>query len=318
MGVQWRSIATAQPQQTQASLAISQPQSKDQLKLGAYLTNLSNLDILENNFSAEFLLWSIWNGLPEDNPSDDLVLLNGIYDGDVMRFERVGRENISEGVWSLYQVRGQIVQRWELSRYPFDAQKLRIEVGLQNPIKPVTLEVANEWAFPRNPGLILPGWLLKEGSAFTSERTLMTDLGITQLHDLSLYRQPMIVLQIPIERLSLLAFMPDFLGYILAFGLCCISLLIRRSRDDLVLAAALSAGGNYVFIADKLPVTAMNGFIGNLQLIFFMGVLFVVSADELIDNQLSNFTPQISRLLHIFVLPSYLVLTLLGVYLIIP
>ena len=50
---------------------------------------------------------------------------------------------------------------------------------------------------------------------------------------------------------------PDFLGYMLAVGLCCMSLLITHSRDDLILAAVVSAVGNYVFIAGKLSVTAI-------------------------------------------------------------
>ena len=48
------------------------------------------------------------------------------------------------------------------------------------------------------------------------------------------------------------------------------------------------SGGNFVFVAGKLPVTAMAGFIGNLQLIIFLGILYVVAADELIDVNLLN------------------------------
>ena len=100
---------------------------------------------------------------------------------------------------------------------------------------------------------------------------------------------------LPIQRRSLLFVAPDFLGYMLAVGLCCMSLLITRSRDDLILAAVVSAGGNYVFIAGQLPVTAMTGFIGNLQLIIFLGILYVVAADEIIDNHLSNYSARISK-----------------------
>jgi hypothetical protein len=57
------------------------------------------------------------------------------------------------------------------------------------------------------------------------------------------------------------------------------SLLITRSRNDLILAAVVSAGGNYVFITGNLSVTAITGFIGNLQLIilrgFFMSLLLM-------------------------------------------
>ena len=71
--------------------------------------------------------------------------------------------------------------------------------------------------------------------------------------------QPTVSFDLPIQRRSLLFVAPDFLGYMLAVGLCCMSLMITRSRDDLILAAVVSAGGNYVFIAGKLPVTAMTG-----------------------------------------------------------
>ena len=96
------------------------------------------------------------------------------------------------------------------------------------------------------------------------------------------------------------------------------SLLITHSRDDLILAAVVSAGGNFVFIAGKLPVTAMAGFIGNLQLIIFLGILYVVAADELIDNHLIVINERVSQVLRVLLLPSYVGITLLGILLIIP
>ena len=79
-----------------------------------------------------------------------------------------------------------------------------------------------------------------------------------------------------------------------------------------------SAGGNYVFIAGNLPVTAMTGFIGNLQLIVFLGILYVVAADEIIDHHLSSYTPRVSNLLRVILLPSYIAITVLGIVWIIP
>jgi hypothetical protein len=62
----------------------------------------------------------------------------------------------------------------------------------------------------------------------------------------------------------------------------------------------------------------MTGFIGNLQLIVFLGILYVVAADELIDNQLSYYSQTISRFLRVLLLPSYVGITILGIVLIIP
>ena len=44
-------------------------------------------------------------GDPAANPSDDLMVLNGIYDGEIQRFEQVSRENRLDTTWSLYRVR---------------------------------------------------------------------------------------------------------------------------------------------------------------------------------------------------------------------
>ena len=96
------------------------------------------------------------------------------------------------------------------------------------------------------------------------------------------------------------------------------SLLITHSRDDLILAAVVSAGGNFVYIAGKLPVTAMAGFIGNLQLVIFLGILYVVAADELIDSHLIVLNERVSQVLRVLLLPSYVGITLLAIFMIIP
>jgi hypothetical protein len=65
----------------------------------------------------------------------------------------------------------------------------------------------------------------------------------------------------------------------------------------------------------------MTGFIGNLQLIIFLGILYVVAADEMIDNQLTHYSQRISRIsriLRVLLLPSYVGITILGIVLIIP
>ena len=293
--------------------------SEGLLRVGGYVTNLSDLDLIENRYSIEFFLWSIWSGPPELNPSDSLTVLNGIYDGDIQRFERVRSQTRLDGtVWNLYRVRTQVVQRWKLSRYPFDSQFLNLQIGFVDPFYDVDVGVVSSNGFLLSPGLILPGWLIRDSQSYPSQVSLMSDLGAQIGSGMSLVRQKIVVFQMHLDRVSLLWFTPDFLGYILAVGLCCMALLISRSRDDLILAAVVSAGGNYVFIAGKLPVTAMGGFIGNLQIIIFLGILYVIAADEIIDHHLSQYSVRVAGILRRCLLPSYLAFTLFGVYLIIP
>ena len=294
------------------------PPQLPELRVGVYITNISSIDLIDDRFSVEMLLWTEWEGDPPLDPSDDLRILNGIYDGDIQRFERVSRRSIPTGTWSLYRVRSEVVKRWRLQRYPFDDQILHVQIGLDDPLQQVNLDVAAREGVVVTPGLLLPGWTLKEPNAYASSISLMSDLGREPVADTVIRRQPTVSVDLPIQRKSLLFVAPDFLGYMLAVALCCMSLLITHSRDDLILAAVVSAGGNYVFIAEKLPVSAMTGFIGNLQLIIFLGILYVVAADELIDNHLSLYNQRFSRLLRIMLLPSYVGITLLATALIIP
>ena len=288
------------------------------LRVGAYITNISNIDLLDDQFSVEMLLWTEWGGAPEADPSNNLMILNGIYDGDIQRFERVSHERTTTGSWNLYRVRSAVVKRWRLQRYPFDDQILHIQIGLDDPLQTVNLDVVDQQALMVSPGLLLPGWTLKTPGAYASSVSLMSDLGRSRADGEVIRRQPAVSLDLPIQRRSLLYVAPDFLGYMLAVGLCFMSLLITHSRDDLILAAVVSAGGNFVFIAGKLPVTAMAGFIGNLQLIIFLGILYVVAADELIDQHLLNVNDRLSRVLRVLLLPSYVAMTLIGVSWIIP
>jgi len=288
------------------------------LQVGAYITNVSDLDLLDDQFSIELLLWTLWPGDPDSDPSDQLRILNGIYDGDVQRFERVRRDVAEGSSWSLYKVRSAVVKRWLLQRYPFDDQLLHVQVGLDDPLQPVNLDVVPDDPLTVSPSLLLPGWDLKQPRAYPSTITLMNDLGRPMAPGVAVRRQPTVSFDLPIQRRSLLFVAPDFLGYMLAVGLCCMSLLITHSRDDLILAAVVSAGGNYVFIAGQLPVTAMTGFIGNLQLIIFLGILYVVAADELIDHQLTYRKTRLAQALRVLLLPSYVGMTLLGISWIIP
>ena len=306
--INWRSNTGVEP--TASDLPL--------LQVGGYVTNVSDINLLENQFSIELLIWTLWQGEPERNPSDQLRVLNGIYDGDVQRFERVRRDVVDGASWILYKVRSEVVKRWWLQRYPFDEQLLHVQIGLDDPLQPINLDVVLEDPLTVSPNLLLPGWSLQQTHAYASEITLMSDLGRPTTNGIPIRRQPAVLFDLPMKRRSLLFVAPDFLGYVLAVGLCCMSLLITHSRDDLILAAVVSAGGNYVFIAGKLPVTAMTGFIGNLQLIIFLGILYVVAADELIDVQLVNINARFAQWLRVLLLPSYVGMTLLGISWIIP
>ena len=66
--INWRSNTVVEPTASDPPL----------LQVGGYVTNVSDINLLENQFSIELLIWTLWQGEPERNPSDQLRVLIGI------------------------------------------------------------------------------------------------------------------------------------------------------------------------------------------------------------------------------------------------
>lgn len=307
----------ASNQSPSSNSSIHKSSSRTTLQVGAYIINISDIDLKGDTFNADLLIWTRWEGTAADNPSSQLTVLNSVASKDRI-LDAISHENTGGVDWTLYRLNTSIVQRWQLKDYPFDEQTLYIELGFKNPLSSSTITIDERVPPQVSPGLQLDGWVVGDLNAYNSSIRYLSDLGHPVPKNRALTNQQIVSFDINIKRLSRLYLAPDFLGYFLAVGLCSLSLVIIRSRDDLILAAVVSSASNYVFIADKLPVSAMNGFIGSLQVILIIGILYVVAADEIIDQHLKDYTPRVASLLRYGLLPSYLLGTITSIALIIP
>ena len=294
------------------------PLERNQLVVGAYIEALDSLELDNNSFEAQLSLWTRWKGAEDENPSDSLEILNDIYNGDLYQFELKASRRVDDTTWNLYSVHSRFIHRWKLSSYPFDSHILRIRLGFSDPFRRDVALVADKNNSGVSPELYLYGWHLIDQGISTGLTSSLSTLGDPDLASDSTPEARTVTASLKLIRKSRLHLVPDFLGYFLAIGLCVLALLISRSRDDLILAAVVSAAGNYVFLAGILPVGAMAGFIGNLQLVILLGILFVVGADEIIDHHLGQVAPGWAQFLRSAVLPSYLLLTMAAIYLLIP
>jgi hypothetical protein len=290
---------------------------KDILIIGGYIENISNIDLNDDTFEAELLIWTIWNEGGKQNPSSKLNVLNSVL-GQGSGLELIRNQRTQRGDWSLYRLRSKIVQRWQLQDYPFDTQTVYIEIGLRDPVSNITIEIDEETPLQVSPGLQIDGWIIGDANEYITDVRFLSTLGQVLPKGKQTTSQPIIAFDLELKRDSFLYILPDFLGYFLAIGLCSLSLVISRSRDDLILSAVVSSSTNYIFIAEKLPVSAMNGFIGNLQIILIGGILYSIVADEIIDQHLKDYTPRVATTLRYGLLPSYLVGTFIAILIIIP
>ena len=290
------------------------PPAPGALQLGAYLTVIDEIDLLGNHFGAEFFLWSRWSGPASENPSDRLAVLNA---PNIDRFELLERRQLGEVDWSLYKVRCRLTMPWRLQDYPFERHNLLIRIGMANPLlAEINFAVDKAGTFI-DPEFLLYDWNISPLRIDVSSLSLRSHLGLPGRTN-AVSSSPVVELSLVIRRRSELALLSTFLGNFLAIGLCVLALIIRTSRDDLILGAIFSAAGNSVFLAQLLPVSALSGFAGQVQVIIYLGILYVVIADELLVRVFSGSAESILRILRPMLLPSYVLATILAMYWIMP
>jgi hypothetical protein len=296
----------------------SNPPAPGALRVGAYLTVIDDINLLANQFGAEFFLWTRWSGAAEANPSDRLVVLNAPSDNDIDRFELLERRQLGDVTWSLYKVRCRVAMPWRLNDYPLDRHNLLIRLGIDNPLtEGLAFEVDKEQTYI-DPDFILYDWSISPVRIDVSGLSIKSHLGLPVRDGPVVSSRPVVDLSVVIRRRSELAFLASFLGNFLAIGLCVLALIIRDSRDDLILGAVFSAAGNSIYLAQLLPASALSGFAGQFQVVIYVGIVYVVIADELLDRVFSAQAENMLRYLRPILLPSYVLATVVAVYSILP
>lgn len=294
------------------------PLSPDVLQLGAYVTVIDEINLLGNNFGAEFFLWTRWSGSADTNPSDRLTVLNAPSNNDIDRFELLERRQLGDISWSLYKVRCRVAMPWRLNDYPLDRHYLQIKIGYENPlVEGPTFKVDKDQSYI-DPDFILYDWSISPLRIDVSGLSIKSHLGLHSEGKNVVSSRPVVDLSLVIRRRSELALWSSFLGNFLAIGLCVLALIIRDSRDDLILGAVFSAAGNSIYLAQLLPASALSGFAGQFQVIIYVGIVYVVIADELLDRVFSSQAESLLRYLRPVLLPSYVLATMVSVYYILP
>ena len=288
------------------------------LQMGLYITAIDEIDLLGNSFNAQFYLSTLWHTAGGDNPSDSLEVLNAIHHSDIGRFDLISAQAYGDLEWRLYGVRSKIINPWILTNYPFDSQLLRIRIGMANPIQGsvnFSVDRLNSYVHPE---LILYDWQMGALDLVSGSISIVGNLGMPDRASGAVYQGPVVNGLIEMRRRGHLEFIPSFLGYFLAIGLCVLALGISRSRDDLILGAVVSAAANSVYLAEILPVSALGGFSGQIQVIIYIGILYAATADELIDHVPEDWSQQLKTVLKLSLLPIYLMGTVVAIYAIVP
>jgi len=148
----------------------------EQLRIGAYLTGLGDFDPAKKSFSASFWVWSV-------GPADSVKSLSRLEFPNAIKVESPNevQEVTAQGVWSQRKVVGNFRHGWDLRRFPFDRQLLRIVMEEAERDIASLIYVPDTANSSFDPEVRLSGWRILSTQLVTSSKPYHTSFGDPRL-----------------------------------------------------------------------------------------------------------------------------------------
>ena len=153
--------------------AATSPQT---VRIGAYLTDLGDLDLSKKSFSASFWLWSI-SKQEAGSALDRLEFPNAIK----VDSPNAVTEATASGVWQQRKIVGSFRHGWDVRHFPFDQHLLRIELEEAERDSQSILFAADATNFSFDRDLNPSGWRIRSTRLVTGTKTHRTSFGDPRL-----------------------------------------------------------------------------------------------------------------------------------------
>ena len=251
-----------------AAVAHSQ-ESRDTSYVGVFLKSLYDFSPAEYSFGADFYLWS--------NCTSSLPLFDQLEITNAKKIEEYSsfRDEDRKAFVSYKNCKVQLTHDWELSNYPFDKQRLRINIEGQSSIEFIYL-LKDKAGFEIADDLRIPGWEVEKFQVEESFKFYRTDFGYrnTKFQE---RRFNHISFVVTIDRDSWDLYFKLFSGLYIAFFVSFLSFFIRPDFVDP--RFGLSVGGLFASVANKyvvdanIPASISFSFVDKVHFLTFFYIL---------------------------------------------
>ncbi|MBE9144999.1 ligand-gated ion channel [Planktothrix mougeotii] len=191
---------------------------KQQAPIGIFIDTLSDFNISNGSFSANFWLWSLIDK-GEKNPFDSLEFMNAL------RIETPNNLTIptSKGIWVQKKVSGTFRHHWNMRNFPFDTQKLKI-------IFEETEDDIHSFSYQPDIGnssidqdIQLEGWKIKKFTLNAIDKQYLSNFGNPTLPPGAASAYSRFEIMIELQRTNITGFFKMIAGALASVGLCLVS-----------------------------------------------------------------------------------------------
>jgi hypothetical protein len=247
---------------------------KDTCKLGIYINTIYDFRLDEKSFSADFWIWM--------NCKNDSLNLHDILEipnNKTVEFSHFSAEKKAGWNWATQKCKAQLMHQWDISKFPFDTQRLRIEIE-NSEYDTTRLIYQADKENSRVDSLFNSNeWCIENFTINADVRTYETTYGNPELSGTSSY--PRVVAEITIKRKNSWLVLGKMLtGVYAAFLISCLVFFVSSENQDsrfgLCVGGLFAAIGNKYIVESVVPSSITNTLMDNVHNLTFTFILIIV------------------------------------------
>src|SRR4051812_4893871 len=148
--------------------------------VGILLTNVSELDMSDNSFHADFYLWCRWKG--SINPLKNIEFSNledewSFSDTDLHDSAILLKDGFK---YNSFHVRGRFTYNFKLHNYPFDKQKISVQFKNSTYTSDELLYIPDTTNSNIEPDVVIPGWTIGKLSFESKPHKYSSNFGLPE------------------------------------------------------------------------------------------------------------------------------------------
>lgn len=246
---------------------------KDTCNIGIYINSIYDFKLDDKSFMADF--W-VWMNYKNDSLAFEHTL--EVTNNKSAEFSHYTMEKKAGWNWATQKCRAQLIHQWDVSKFPFDKQNLRIEIEDSQLDTSRLIYMADETNSKIDNSFSSGEWIIEKFSLKQGVRTYQTTYGNPSLSGKSSY--PRVVAEITIRRKNSWVKLVKLLtGVYVAFLISCIVFFVSNESQDsrfcLCVGGIFAAIGNKYIVESVVPSSTSNTLMDNVHTLTFIFILLI-------------------------------------------
>jgi hypothetical protein len=255
-------------------LAHISPAQKDTCKIGLYVNSIYDFRLDEKSFMADFWMWMIYKN--DSLKFQDNIEVKNSKSSDFTNFST---EKKAASNWTTQKCRAQIMHQWDVSRFPFDEQRLHIEIEDANHDTTSIVYAVDRVNSKLDQAAIQGEWYVVDYTVRDTIHTYETSYGNPDLAGTSSY--PKLITEIILRRTCSWILLAKMLtGAYVAFLISCLVFFLSSENQDsrfgLCVGGLFAAIGNKYIVESMVPTSTTNTLMDNVHNLTFTFILMIV------------------------------------------